>query len=237
MRGGTLLVLTLLAAPSLAQAASFPCAKASTPTEKAICADQGLSKLDERVAASYREALTLLSGSSPEEGRAQVALKVDQRGWLGERNACGADLSCLKTAHERRVTMLTFRPDPGAKSNADRPANRYVGRFDHGGFMSIAALALRNGQLAVSVSGAEPTAGRWVCDFSGIGQVDGKDRLIVGTPDAAGNGLILEARNETGDNTKDRAGIDIPDNEPNRAASGNWCGMNGSFIFSYRRTP
>ena len=225
MRGGTLLVLTLLAAPSLAQAASFPCAKASTPTEKAICADQGLSKLDERVAAAYRDALTLLSGSSPEEGRAQVALKADQRGWLGERNACGADLSCLTAAHERRVAVLTFRPDPAT----DRPANRYAGRFDHDGFMSIAALALRNGQLAVSVSGAEPTAGRWVCDFSGVGQVDGKGRLIVGTPDAAGNGLILEA--------KDKAGVDIPDNEANQAASGNWCGMNGSFIFPYTRTP
>ena len=233
MRHGTLLVLTLLAMPSLAQAASFPCAKASTPTEKAICADEGLSKLDERVAAAYREALALLSGSSPEEDRAQVALKADQRGWLGERNACGADLSCLKAAHERRVAVLTFHPDPAGASKASRPADRYVGRFDHGGFMSIAALALRNGQLAVSVSGAEPTAGRWVCDFSGIGQLDGKGRLIVGTPDAAGNGLILEARG----NTKDAAGIDIPDNEPNQAASGNWCGMNGSFIFSYTRAP
>lgn len=233
MRGGTLLVMTLLAAPSLAQAASFPCAKASTPTEKAICADHGLSKLDERVAAAYRDALALLSGSSPEEGRAQVALKADQRGWLGERNACGADLSCLTAAHERRVAVLTFHPDPAGAPQASRPADRYVGRFDHGGFMSITALALRNGQMAVSVSGAEPTAGRWVCDFSGIGQLDGKGRLIVGTPDTVGNGLILESRG----NSNDGAGIDIPDNEPNRAASGNWCGMNGSFIFSYIRTP
>ncbi len=237
MRRATLLVLPLLAAPSLAQAASFSCAKASTPTEKAICVDQGLSKLDERVAAAYRDALALLSGSSPEEARAQIALKADQRGWLGERNACGADLSCLRAAHERRVAVLTFHPDPGGASNASRPADwpadRYVGRFDHDGFMSIAALALRNGQLAVSVSGAEPSAGRWVCDFSGIGQVDGKGRLIVGTPDAAGNGLILEARGSTTDKT----GIDIPDNEPNRAASGNWCGMNGSFILSYTRAP
>ncbi|WP_448202728.1 lysozyme inhibitor LprI family protein [Azospirillum sp. sgz302134] len=227
MRGGVILVLSLAVFPSLspasAQAASFPCAKASTPTETAVCANAGLSTLDERLSAAYRDALKQLSGSGPEEGKAQSAVKADQKAWLAERNACGADPACLRTAYERRLKVLTFNPDPGAAS----PADRYVGVFDHGGFMGITAMALRNGQVAVSVSGAEPTAGRWVCDFSGLGRLDDAGRLVVGTPNANGDGLILEA--------KGKSGIDIPDNEPNQAAGMNWCGANGSFVFFYRR--
>lgn len=220
-----LLALGLLALPSIAAAAGFPCSKATTPTEKAICADPALSALDERLSASYRAALERLSGASPEEGAAGAAVKADQRAWLRDRDSCGADAACLRRAYEGRAAVLSFRTDPTAPS----PAERYVGRFDHEGFMGIVAMALRNGTVAVSVSGAEPTAGRWVCDFSGIGRLDDQGRLIVGTPDAEGGGLILVAE-------KDR-GVVIPDLEPNRAASGYWCGHNGTFIWTYRRTP
>lgn len=226
----SLLVLTLSAhppgvAPSPARAASFPCAKATTPTEKAICADQGLSKLDERLAAAYRSALNQLSGSSPEEGKAQAALKADQRAWLGERNGCGGDVSCLRAVQERRLAVLSFQPDPAAPS----PADSFVGRFDHRGVMTLAVLPLRDGRVAVSLSGAEPTSGRWVCDFSEVGRVGSDGRLTVGTPGAEGNGLVIESKGE--------AGLDIPDTEANRAASGNWCGMGGNVVLPYRRTP
>lgn len=229
MRGLPLLVLMTLAGPSIAWpsiagAASFPCAKASTPTEKAICADQGLSKLDERLSAAYREGIKQLSGGSPEETKPLSAVKADQRAWLSERNACGADSACLRTAYERRVAVLTFNPDPGAPS----PADRFVGMFDHEGFMGIAAMALRDGRVAVSVSGAEPTTAKWVCDFAGIGQLDKAGKLLVGTPDAEGNGLILEAK---GPST-----VEIPRHPANRAASSNWCGMNGTFMLTYTRT-
>lgn len=224
-----LLALGLLALPSAAGAAagaaSFPCSKATTPTEKAICADPALSTLDERLSASYRSALESLSGASPDEGPAGAAVKADQRAWLRERDSCGADTSCLRRAYEGRVAVLSFRTDPAAPS----PAGRYVGRFDHEGFIGIAAMALRNGTVAVNVSGAEPTAGRWVCNFSGIGRPDEEGRLIVGTPDAEGGGLILVA--------EEGGGIAIPDLETNQAASGYWCGRNGSFIRSYRRLP
>ncbi|MCW2238951.1 lysozyme inhibitor LprI family protein [Azospirillum canadense] len=223
MRGCTLLVLSLLAAPSLAQAASFPCAKASTPTEKAICADPGLSKLDEQLSAAYRAALNQLSGSSPEEGQAQTVLKADQRAWLGERNACGGDQACLKTAQERRLAVLSFHPAPGAPS----PVDAFAGVFEYKGVMTLAILPLRNGQAAVSISGAEPTSGRWVCDFSGVGQVKGDGRLTVGTPDADGNGVVIE--------TRGTSGLEIPDNDANQAVSTNWCGAGGSFVLPYRR--
>ncbi|KAA0679764.1 lysozyme inhibitor LprI family protein [Roseomonas genomospecies 6] len=220
-----LLALGLLALPSAAMAAGFPCSKAATPTEKAICADPALSALDERLSATYRAALESLSGASPDEGPAGAAVKADQRAWLRERDSCGADASCLRRAYEGRVAVLSFRTDPAAPS----PAGRYVGRFDHEGFIGIAAMALRDGTVAVTVSGAEPTAGRWICNVSGIGRLDDAGRLIVGTPDAEGGGLILVA--------EEGGGIAIPDLEPNQAASGHWCGRNGSVIASYHRLP
>ncbi|ALJ38676.1 DUF1311 domain-containing protein [Azospirillum brasilense] len=219
-----LLALGLLALPTAAAAAGFPCSKAATPTEKAICADPALSALDGRLATTYRAALERLSGASPEEGAAGAAVKADQRAWLRERDSCGADAACLRRAYDGRTAILSFRTDPATPPS---PIGRYVGRFDHEGFIGIAAIALRNGTVAVSVSGAEPSAGRWVCDFSGIGRLDDKGRLTVGTPDAEGGGLILVA--------EEGGGVVIPDLEPNRAASGYWCGHNGSFIWTYRR--
>lgn len=223
-----LLALGLLALPTAAAAAAagFPCSKAATPTEKAICADPALSALDGRLAATYRAALERLSGASPEEGAAGAAVKADQRVWLRERDSCGADAACLRRAYDGRMAVLSFRTDPATPPS---PAGRYVGLFDHERFIGIAAMALRNGTVAVSVSGAEPSAGRWVCDFSGVGRPDDQGRLIVGTPDAEGGGLILVAGED--------GGIVIPDLEPNRAASGYWCGHNGSFVWSYRRAP
>lgn len=221
-----LLAFGLLALPPAAAAAGFPCSKATTPTEKAICADPALSALDERLAATYRAALEHLSGASPEEGAAGAAVKADQRAWLRERDSCGADAACLRRVYDGRMAILSFRSDPAMPPS---PVGHYVGRFDHEGFIGIAALALRNGTVAVSVSGAEPTAGRWVCNFSGIGRLDDQGRLTVGTPDAEGGGLILVA--------EEGGGIAIPDLEPNRAASGYWCGHNGSFIWTYRRAP
>ncbi len=223
MRGGMVLILLLLAGVRPAEAASFPCAKASTPTEKAICADPGLSRLDERMAAAYRAGLESLSEDGVEEGTAVAAVKADQRVGLGERNACGADAGCLRGAMERRLAVLSFNPDPAATPG---PADRFVGRFDHGGFMHIAAMALRDGRLAVSVGGAEPTAGRWLCGFSGIGRLEG-GRLVVGAPGPEGDGLVLEA--------KGTSGVAIPDNEANRAAAATWCGHNGRFAFAYSR--
>ncbi|CAO3454148.1 hypothetical protein [Azospirillum argentinense] len=222
-----LLTLGLLALPTAtAAAAGFPCSKAATTTEKAICADPALSALDGRLAATYRAALERLSGASPEEGAAGAAVKADQRAWLRDRDSCGADAACLRRAYDGRMAVLSFRTDPAAPPS---PVARYVGLFDHEGFVGIAAMALRNGTVAVSVSGAEPSAGRWVCNFSGVGRPDDQGRLIVGTPDAEGGGLILVAEKD--------GGVVIPDLEPNRAASGYWCGHNGSVVWSYRRAP
>jgi len=71
-----LLILCIAAAAIPTHAASFDCAKASTPQERTICASPRLSDLDSQMAAAYR----VLLDAIPTELRGQV--RNDQRDWL-----------------------------------------------------------------------------------------------------------------------------------------------------------
>lgn len=108
-----LLCLGSMAATSPAQAASFDCAKAAAPTEKAICQDPSVSKLDEQVAAAFKSAQALWP-----TGNWSVFLRNEQRQWLKDRNGiCKADVACLKQDYERRLTFLTH------------PSLKWMGRY------------------------------------------------------------------------------------------------------------
>lgn len=105
--------LTSLAAAPAATAASFDCAKAGTPTEKAICKDPAVSKLDEQVAVAFKAAQGLWSA-----GNWSTFIRNEQREWLKDRNGiCKADVACLKQDYERRLTFLTH------------PSLKWMGRY------------------------------------------------------------------------------------------------------------
>lgn len=78
-------------------AASFDCAKAQSKVEKMICADAGLSRLDEELAKTYGEVLK----KTPDE----ALLKKQQRGWLKARKQC-RDISCLSDHYRGRLAVL-----------------------------------------------------------------------------------------------------------------------------------
>lgn len=103
-----LLFLLITAGSAPVMAASFPCDKAQSGVEKAICADAELSQLDEYLARYYGGARAALgSGAS--------CLAADQRRWLSDvRNAC-ADTMCLKNAYRGRLGEL-HPLQPGATS-------------------------------------------------------------------------------------------------------------------------
>lgn len=86
-----LLVPGFAAAPAMpALAASFDCAKAATPFERAICDDADLSAADERLARTYATAIGGLSGHAGAEMRAT------QRAWLDyAQRACTRDAEPL----------------------------------------------------------------------------------------------------------------------------------------------
>ena len=82
-----------------AQSASFPCDKAKSNVEKAICANPELSTLDEHLGRYYAAARAALKP-------ADSCLVGDQRSWLREqRDACKDD-ACLRQAYLRRLAEL-----------------------------------------------------------------------------------------------------------------------------------
>lgn len=82
---------------SEAWAASFDCGKASTPIEKAVCADSALSEMDGLLGKAYKSALASAQDRS--------GLKAEQKGWLAQRDQCH-DVVCLKSVYQARITAL-----------------------------------------------------------------------------------------------------------------------------------
>lgn len=76
---------------------SFNCSKASTFSEKAICSDPLLGKLDGALSENYKSMLASNIG----EG-ARSDLKTTQRKWLTERNKCTSN-QCLANVYRKRV--------------------------------------------------------------------------------------------------------------------------------------
>jgi uncharacterized protein len=96
------LLLALLAvAARPVQAASFNCAKATKPDEKAICDSTKLSDLDVEMATLYRVRMEL-----PMLMGARGAAQDEQRAFLAQRGNCGAGVACLQAAYAARIAVL-----------------------------------------------------------------------------------------------------------------------------------
>ncbi|NKJ08996.1 hypothetical protein [Rhizobium sp. SG741] len=79
--------------PDAAKSGGFDCRKAVSADERAICSNDELSALDDAMAAGFRQA----KKSSPS------AVKSLSRSLLAERNACGGDVECLKSAMTKAI--------------------------------------------------------------------------------------------------------------------------------------
>ena len=101
--------------PGMLLAAGFDCARATSAVEKAICADAGLSALDEHLARYYSAGrMVLKEGAS--------CLRSDQQRWLQRRNAC-RDNACLNDVYLDRLAELdALQPGATAIRNVALPA-------------------------------------------------------------------------------------------------------------------
>lgn len=103
-----MLLVACMTVSSPVIAASFACGKAASSVEKMICADPGLSLLDEHLGRYYAAARTTLA-------HADTCLAADQRNWLRtSRDAC-TDAACLKQQYLKRLAVLDAL-QPGASS-------------------------------------------------------------------------------------------------------------------------
>lgn len=187
----------LLGAVSLpARAASFDCRKATSPTEKAICADPALAELDDRMAAAYKRGLADWNGAVARY------VRLDQQGWLAERNRIGRAADgdeiealcpvtnfndCLRREMRRRTDTL--------ESSAYRNSGVYK-RGDDGSKLLVEAL--KNAEVFIRVfdrNGGPPLQSKVVEGLSGTGamvvaadgfQWQGMDVLTVHLADDVG---------------------------------------------------
>jgi uncharacterized protein len=103
--------IVMLGAVSVAaHAASFDCAKAKRPVERAICSDPKLSAADSAMSVAYRSDLSRLSSNSV------GLLRVDQVQWLAYvQQVCNVNVpattraksaECLKPLYDDRIKQL-----------------------------------------------------------------------------------------------------------------------------------
>jgi uncharacterized protein YecT (DUF1311 family) len=83
---------------------SFDCAKASTFSEKAICNDPLLGKLDGALSENYKNMLASDIGDG-----ARADLKESQKKWLIERDKC-TNNQCLYDAYRKRINEVCEYP-------------------------------------------------------------------------------------------------------------------------------
>jgi uncharacterized protein YecT (DUF1311 family) len=110
------LLVAALTAPVAAHAAGFDCSKASSASEKAICADDALSKQDSELAAQWKQIRAHAS---------DAATLQAQREWIVQRNRCGNDVACLKQSYRQRLAALNGMP-----GDADEPRFQQTWKLD-----------------------------------------------------------------------------------------------------------
>ncbi|MGE0239295.1 MAG: lysozyme inhibitor LprI family protein [Parvibaculaceae bacterium] len=96
-----LLLALLVFAASPAQAASFDCAKAAKPDERAICATPDLSALDSEMGGLWFafSKVPMLMGSNG-------ARMDDAQAFLAQRAQCGEDAACMRPLYRARIETL-----------------------------------------------------------------------------------------------------------------------------------
>ena len=105
---------------------SFDCRKATTWSERAVCADAALAGLDKEVAGLYREARARQPHRVDE-------LKSEQRQWLRRREQCGSQpdpAQCLTAVYRQRQAELGMPPaSPGTVGQGQLASTSPRGRL------------------------------------------------------------------------------------------------------------
>jgi uncharacterized protein len=97
------LIILLAAVPARAAASYAPieCSKAASPSETAICGNYALGQAEARMATLFGVTTSLVGMGQRGD------LGDQQRRWITQRDACGADTSCLARAYRTRIDELS----------------------------------------------------------------------------------------------------------------------------------
>jgi len=98
---GFLVAIPLLLSTILANAQSFSCAEAQKSAEFAICNNENLQSLDERLAAIYYHRKSNMP-TTPQRQK----ISRDHNQWILQRNNCDLDWGCLENRYKERIDQL-----------------------------------------------------------------------------------------------------------------------------------
>ena len=98
---GLLVSIPLLLSTVFANAQSFDCSQAQISSEYAICNNEVLLTLDEKLAAIYFNQKSNVS-TTPQ----RQLISRDHTNWLKKRNGCDLDWSCLEASYIKRIEQL-----------------------------------------------------------------------------------------------------------------------------------
>lgn len=202
---------------------AFDCRKASSATEKAICASAELSRLDRQQQKAWKAMNSALQ-EHPQHG----ALKQDQLAWLKARDRCSADAACITEAYQGRLSQL--------QGDGSLP---WAGVFELPGTGSLAlypVLATPTGPAAatryrVSLQTAEPKTARWTCEWQGEA-----DLLPASATQPARLQLLMPGAKPVAASLQADGTLEIANDAATQAAADSLCGNGGSFAFRYRRS-
>jgi glucose/arabinose dehydrogenase/uncharacterized protein YecT (DUF1311 family) len=151
------LAITVCFSMQASTAASFDCSRARTSTEKLVCSDPTLSRLDEQLDDACRSAQRRVAS--------RPALRDAQRSWLSNRRDVCNDAPCLRAAYLARIDALldeaTANPTTETlELNATRARETYAApQGTCGGFPRL-PIGMAAGMCAGLIAGptqADPT--------------------------------------------------------------------------------
>jgi uncharacterized protein len=189
------------------QQPSFDCRKAASVSEKTVCANAELSRLDFQLGRRWKSFLDAFIDS------VQITqMKADQRAWIASRGKCGADPDCISKLYRDRLAAL---------SGGD-PAHRFSGVFEVKDIGFFALYPIGDHYL-VNIQTADPSDGKWACELAGEAESSGDDLKIRIEQ------TVFQAR------LRDPSTLVVGDSESVAAASSQYCGLNGTIAFSFVR--
>ncbi len=104
-----ILVSVFATAATAADSPSFDCAKSESATEKLVCEDAELARLDRLLAERYRQAIAAARALDVGADDAEKELRAMQRGWIKGRDDCWKAVDvreCVELLYLQREQVL-----------------------------------------------------------------------------------------------------------------------------------
>jgi uncharacterized protein len=187
---------------------SFDCHKAVSPSEKAICANVELSRLDFQLSRIWK---TMLKDFDLDDSQTTL-IKSDQNAWLVRRNQCRDDANCIGNLYRDRISVL----------DGTDTAHQFSGQFALMNFGGLTLYPIGPRYLVVTQI-AHPNDASWVCQLNGEVKPNGDD-LQITVEDS-----FFQAH------LRDAATLTVPNDQSTQAAARKFCGFNGTFAETYHR--